>query len=194
MPGRKPRKPDRTPQDPGAIFDAALARGLRLPDGLPPAVARRYYVEHPPTEWTREDHRAWIASFGEAWEQRQDDPHWKAMRAKIKIALGGQPFAKLERMPVRCARSELRTKIIEALADALDALRIDRDGRAELEAARKFAERDLQSALDRKGQHPEPWKQIIQDRETKARQALADVRRMQTSRRSLKAAQKIADG
>jgi hypothetical protein len=188
---RKDRNPPSPPpQDAGAIFDAALARGLKLPDGLSPAAARRFHVEHPPTPWTEQDHQDWLAHFRDRWHKEQDDPRCVAMRAEIRSGLGRPPFAKLDRMPLRCDRSSLHAKIIESLADALGALRTDEELREKLDASREFAEHDLQDARDRVGRHPEPWKRIIRDREAKALQALADVRRMQKERRTAKAVQK----
>jgi len=183
-------KPPTARKDHGAIFDAAMRRGLILPDGLSPAAARRYHLEHPPQEWTESDHQEWLGHFRETWQKRQADPRWQAMRGELAMRLGGRPFVKIDKLPLRCDRSSLRAKIIEVLADALDALRIALKLRTELEDSREFAERDLQDARARLGRHPEPWKKIIRDREAKALLTLADVRRMQTERGSVKPAQK----
>lgn len=177
--------------DRGALFDAALARGLTLPEGLSPESARRFHIENPPTPWTEQDNQDWLAHFRETWQKRQADPHWQAMRGELAMRLGGRPFVKMDNLHLHCDPSSLRAKIIEALADALDALRTDLELRAELDASRDFAERDLQDARARVGRHPEPWKKIIRDREAKALQALADVRRMQTERGPEKPARKV---
>lgn len=159
-PARKRVEPARrSAQDPGAIFDAALARGLTLPKGLSLETARAVYVEHPPAEWSEQDVREWCAGRLRDWKRKQDDPAWREMRSKIGRKLNdARAFVKLDRMQLHSDRALVHEKIIEALAGALENLKHHARQREALQLRRRIADGDLIDARSRMGIYPDLFK------------------------------------
>src|SRR5262245_58422028 len=84
-----------------AIFDAAVARGLFVPDGIKSSV-RDFFVQHG-APWTEQDAADWRAHMLDQWESRQSDPKRTQQRLRIVEVLSGTDgFAKLRQVELLC--------------------------------------------------------------------------------------------